>query len=342
MKKNSPRLATVITSINAPTKAVARYSKWSTPLFVVGDKKSPATWLCSGVHYMPWNWGADKESSRLKVLDDYIGFNTYGRKMLGYVAAAKTGAQFIFETDDDNIPYANAEDALTRAAGESGGWACSQSASSQTAGWVNMYSVFTSRRIWPRGFPLDLIDATVSTKRDKLHAGIVQYLADGDPDVDAIYRLLFKRRTYFRRSGRRTAVALGKVCPFNSQATLWPANYFPLMFLPIGCSDRVTDILRGLMVSKALQCEGKSIAFEAPIVYQERNAHNLIRDLEAEVPLYTTVRSFIERATVDKYDNAIAAFRALLAQAISAGIIPERNLAVFDCFSSLVSSPRSK
>ena len=43
-------------------------------------------------------------------------------------------------------------------------------------------------------------------------------------------------------------VSLGKAySPFNSQNTIWFKEIFPLLYLPVSCSMRATDIIRGLV-----------------------------------------------------------------------------------------------
>jgi hypothetical protein len=52
-------------------------------------------------------------------------------------------------------------------------------------------------------------------------------LADDNPDVDAIYRLLLPIPLRFKEV---KAVALrGAWCPFNSQNTMWWPDVFPLL-----------------------------------------------------------------------------------------------------------------
>ena len=43
-------------------------------------------------------------------------------------------------------------------------------------------------------------------------------------------------------------MSLGKAySPFNSQNTIWFKEIFPLLYLPVSCSMRATDIIRGLV-----------------------------------------------------------------------------------------------
>src|ERR1039457_962260 len=69
----------------------------------------------------------------------------------------------------------------------------------------------------------------------ELDCPIQQGLANEDPDVDAIYRLLLPLPISFR-TDRRLALGRGTWCPFNSQNTAWFPAAYPLMYLPSYCS----------------------------------------------------------------------------------------------------------
>ena len=124
----------VITSINQPTKAVYAFSKWpGWTTIVVGDRKSPASWVCDNVIFL----SVERQLFEYPEFADYLPFNSYVRKMIGYLHAFNNGASAIFETDDDNIPYSNADLVLeadllsNRLAG---------SVVSSESGWLNVYS----------------------------------------------------------------------------------------------------------------------------------------------------------------------------------------------------------
>jgi hypothetical protein len=118
-----------------------------------------------------------------------------------------------------------------------------------------------------------------------LDCPIQQGLADENPDVDAVYRLILPLPLDFR-SDRRVALAPGVWCPFNSQNTTWFRESFPLLYLPAYCSFRMTDIWRSFVAQRiGWEC-GWSLLFHEPTVYQKRNDHDLMRDFEDEVPGY--------------------------------------------------------
>jgi hypothetical protein len=275
----------VITTINKPTEAIIKFAQWKNwNVIVIGDRKSPSDWKCEGVTYL--NVEDQYSNSSLKMFAKAIPENTYVRKMVGYAYAIKNGATAIFETDDDNIPYDDAESVLEKTLKFQNN-SCNERLSSDL-GWLNIYQRFSDQKCWPRGFPVEYVsDPSVSghVGKDCKPWKINQFLADGDPDVDAIYRMLVPEEVYFARN-RSYLLDEGTFCPFNSQATLWLPEAFPFLFLPVGVSDRVADILRGYIALACLWKTNGTLAYSSPIVFQERNAHVLLDDFSAEVPLY--------------------------------------------------------
>ncbi|KAK6018516.1 hypothetical protein OSTOST_15893, partial [Ostertagia ostertagi] len=89
----------VVTTINSPTKDIMRLARtpgWS--LVVVGDVKTPSNWSLEGVHFLSIH---DKRDNRSKNLP----YKSYTRKNVGYLYAIQHGAEWIYDTDDDNKPY---------------------------------------------------------------------------------------------------------------------------------------------------------------------------------------------------------------------------------------------
>ena len=128
---------------------------------------------------------------------------------------------------------------------------------------------------------------------------IQQGLANLDPDVDAIYRLLFKTKIVFDVLDPVT-ISEFSWAPINSQSTWWHLKVHRLMYLPSTCSFRLTDIVRGYVALRIVRSIGHRVSFHSPIVYQERNEHNLIDDLRSEIKLYTHSDSI--QQTLDALD----------------------------------------
>jgi len=270
-------LFAVLTTIQRPTRSVWRLSEQinahGAELVVAGDRKGPDEFAVPGANFL--SLSDQLESGFALAVKLPVGH--YARKNIGYLWAIERGAECIYETDDDNAPNAS--------------W---QPRSRTTLArpcpprpWANVYRMFSEEHIWPRGFPLDrVVDGATHVLDDTevpgwFDAPIQQGLANGSPDVDAIWRLTLDRHFQF---ADRPSVSLpaGTWCPFNSQSTWWWRPAFPLLYLPSYCSFRMTDIWRSFVAQRCLWELGYGLVFHAAEVDQERNEHNLMRDFEDE------------------------------------------------------------
>lgn len=275
----------VITSIFPPTEAVLAFSKMNDyQVIVVGDKKTPYDWHCNNVDFISVAQQNDLEYELTEVLP----FNHYCRKMLGYLKAAKNGADYIIDTDDDNIPKEE--------------WCFPEfdayyDCISENLGFVNIYQLFTKEIIWPRGLPLNLINKQFeldkNLTKENCKIGIWQGLADEDPDVDAIYRLTNDKMCFFEK---REPVVLnrGTISPFNTQNTIFRKELFALMYLPTHVTFRFTDILRGLVAQPIMWLYGYKPGFTNATVIQKRNPHDYMKDFISEIPMYQYCERVVE------------------------------------------------
>ena len=127
---------------------------------------------------------------------------------------------------------------------------------------VNPYVYFGQPSMWPRGYLLDAI-ALNNPKPSYLKADssvkplIQQGLANGDPDLDAIFRLTQATkgqliRVEFDGEAQPIALPRGTMCPYNAQTTLHTYENFPL--LGRGQRELSSVILKiGLLVSISAQ-----------------------------------------------------------------------------------------
>ena len=154
----------------------------------------------------------------------------YARKNIGYLIALSEGTEVIIETDDDNLPQIGFWQMRVRK---------QDAPTSKGAGWINVYRYFSDANIWPRGFPLTEVGSLAPTldtlQITKSDCPIQQGLADENPDVDAIYRLILPLPQNFAKDVY-VALARGSWSPFNSQNTTRWKDAAPLMYLPSYCS----------------------------------------------------------------------------------------------------------
>lgn len=319
----------VITSINHPTTAIEHVSRltengWRA--VVVGDRKTPQNWAAAGVDFLD----IDNQHEMFGELSRMIPENHYCRKNLGYLYAIENGADCILETDDDNIPYPEFGKRVER-----------ERISSEVSGerWLNIYSYYSGEHIWPRGMPLDKTRAfgelSEDTVGEKFYP-IQQYLADDDPDVDAVYRLLQDKTIKFDKRKKPISIRNGSWVPFNSQNTLFFKEAFPLMYLPCFVSFRMTDIWRSFVAQACLWGSGLNLLFDNATVRQERNVHNLLTDFEQEIPGYLgndMLVSVLERALLEQMNenHTMAGLCFLMwTAANSAEFVPEQDLLILN------------
>lgn len=275
--------AIVVTSVSAPNKVIRELATTSLQkgldFFVIGDSKSPKDFRVAGCEF----YSLDRQADLGWSLASKLPVGHYARKNLGYLLAADRGADLIRETDDDNFPHPNFWQ--DRTALITGRYV-------NLEGWINAYSFFSGGdRIWPRGLPLTAIlnppfkPAETNGSRIERYCPVQQSLADGDPDVDAICRLVLGPNVTFEAADP-LILGPGSWCPFNSQNTLWWRDAFPLLYLPSTCTFRMTDIWRSFVAQRCLWTCGWTLAFLPASVCQQRNAHNLMSDFEQEIPGY--------------------------------------------------------
>ena len=283
----------IITTIFPPNDVMREIAsgcaKRGWDFIIAGDSKSPSDFRLDGATFL------DIGSQR--AMGEYGRLcpeRTYARKNLAYLEAARRGAPFIIETDDDNMP------------GE-GFWREPQrevaGRTVDSPGWVNAYKFFADRFIYPRGFPIDLalpdwqdalsisasqpssFSISESQRLSISTSPIQQGLADDNPDVDAVWRMLHPLPLKFRQDDP-VVLGAGCWCPFNSQNTVFLPEAYPLLYLPATCSFRMTDIWRSFIAQRILWSCGWRLSFHAATVCQERNEHDLLRDFEDEISGY--------------------------------------------------------
>jgi len=282
----------VVTTINPPNSAMEKLIKFGedaeVPVVVVGDTRTPESWSRSGAHYL----SLTRQNGLFGGLSSAIPTEHYARKNLGYLHAKSFGPEWIYETDDDNFPIENPFGSRSLE--------LELDLFSSESRWLNVYEIFGYTAsgqppaiLWPRGFDLKSVRAKHAFSHSaRMQSPIQQGLADGDPDVDALYRLILGGMIKFHSRGP-LALDKGQICPTNSQTTWWHSSVAQLMYLPSTCTFRLTDILRGFVAWRILQERGGGVSFHAPVVRQDRNQHDLLRDLNDEVELYLLAETLV-------------------------------------------------
>ncbi len=280
METSATSTAIVVTSINGPNAALRELAAgclangWD--FVLAGDIKSPPEFSLEGCRFLSLKTQRESGFALGRICPE----RSYTRKNIGYLAAIRAGAGVIVETDDDNHPrkefWVPREPKV-------------QCRPVEVDAWVNAYQYFSRDFIYPRGLPLSHArDSGPEPGRfETIDCPIQQGLADEDPDVDAVYRMLFPLPFHFGEGDGPVLLRGGAWCPFNSQNTTFFAGVFPFLYLPAWCSFRMTDIWRSFVAQRVLQAIGHGVLFHGATVWQERNEHDLQRDFMDEIPGYS-------------------------------------------------------
>ncbi|GMT20043.1 hypothetical protein PFISCL1PPCAC_11340 [Pristionchus fissidentatus] len=295
----------VVTSIQSPTedvKRLASYPDWT--LVVVGDTKTPADWGLPDVHYLSIetqeSMGFDSVTRLPK--------RSYTRKNAGYLYAIANGAQWIYDTDDDNKPYGKGLDQFEYSSDRSRGLRFTTLEWPNTTlqeSLFNPYRHFGRPDMWPRGFPLEHIknhghyDGSYRLCHVQRPAAVQQGIVQKDPDVDAIYRLLHAEPTTgldesFSEFAPPVILAPGTYAPWNSQNTLFSRSAFFGLFLPTTVAFRVTDIWRSYFTQALLHAAGETVSFVPVNAIQRRNAHSYLKDFDDEIDVYDKAGEIVQ------------------------------------------------
>jgi hypothetical protein len=309
----------VVTSINLPTTAIAKLARlpgWH--VVVVGDRKTPAEWAHPNCVFL----SLDAQRALGYRLGALVPVASYARKNIGYLYAVAHGANVIYETDDDNLLT---DPRITLLAGSPTVQRLAAHPSVAKHRVANVYAHFGQPTVWPRGYPVDAIaegagpayaaaaasaatplvqqqpattaawvsgDAAAVLEPDgEVVIGIEQGLADGDPDVDALFRLTRKNietpiDIAFAREAAPLALPAFTFSPFNSQNTVFHAPALWATLIPTTTTFRVCDIWRGYWAQRLLWEAGAHLLFRGPNVRQDRNAHRYYADMVEEWDLY--------------------------------------------------------
>jgi hypothetical protein len=288
-------IITSIASQNHPVlnKFAQESTEHNVAFVVVGDKKSPTSFDIEGCDF----YSAERQQNLVFNLAKVLPYKHYARKNIGYLIAKSKGAEIIIETDDDNWPmegFWNERNRKTKAH------------LVKESGWVNVYKHFTEANIWPRGFALENLHDKLPLLEEEvfLDCPIQQGLADENPDVDAIYRLVMPLPLRFNKASN-IALSTNSYCPFNSQNTTWFRDAFPLMYLPSYCSFRMTDIWRSFVAQRIAWTCGWPILFHNSTVWQERNDHSLIIDFRDEITGYMNNAQIFNSLLALKLKNGV-------------------------------------
>jgi hypothetical protein len=280
------------TTINKATKALKLFAKnKNCKLIVALDKKSKDFHLKNSIVL-----STKYQEKKWPKLSKLVGWNCIQRRNFAILEAYERGAETIALIDDDNIPLKN--------------WFTNIHLGKD----LRCKKIHTNKKIfdpvgytnhstlWHRGLPLELVNNRKYKLEKKvlIKPDIQANFWNGDPDIDAICRMLFKPECNFKK--KYFPFFCKKISPFNSQNTLLQRkvikDYF--LFPHIG---RMDDIWASFYVT----AKKYNVIYGEPTVYQQRNVHNLIRDFKDEYVGYVNSLNLVESL----YENTDSIYKFL-------------------------------
>jgi hypothetical protein len=322
LEADSRQVALVTTTINVPTCLTAYLQNIEkhghgdhVSVIVVGDRKTPAQ-TGEFLHSLDQRFAArvtyldvpaqETLLRRWPALDITIRYNCIQRRNVGYLQAALDGAEVIIAVDDDN--FVTEEDYLGPHLQV--GRNVEVPVVRHPSGWWNVCQRLVCeppRQFYHRGYPKSRQDWSRNgehIERETVHPVVNAGLWLKNPDVDATTNIEEPIRVVGMEpiAGERVcALAPETWCPFNSQNTAFDIATLPAMYLVVMLDTirgyrigRLDDIWMSYFIRAIADQLGDAVLYGPPLVVQDRNPHNFVRDLSEELAGYILTEKLIE------------------------------------------------
>jgi hypothetical protein len=250
--------------------------------FVATDEKTPVE-ARDFVHTIPNAQTNGEITSSVWKCSEAIGWNTIARRNIAFLEALKWGADVIYSWDDDNLPinypdhFWLIQNAFASALGKSG------IKVTGADGWFDpgMLLVPPTRH---RGFPHYKRPSLRASPVIDAKVGVAAGLVIGDPDVDATTRMEHRPDigSVHILGSAGVVVDPDTWTIWNSQNSAVVRELIPAWFMAPGC-QRHDDIFASLVVQRVMRYRGYHVHFGPPFTFQQRNEHDLLIDLRAEI-----------------------------------------------------------
>ncbi len=218
-------------------------------------------------------------------INQFMEPNHHHRRNFALLKAIELNTDVIITVDDDNFPNraTHVEDVTKLVTHPVVSKRPDVTMVSTNTKWWDP-GTLCAPRTTHRGYPLsqrnvDPIEQHFTLDGTGVRVGVVASLWTGDPDIDAIERIANDPQVEYITCSR--VVATDTWCPFDSQSTTVRGDLAPLLFMwpYVG---RYDDIWASYMMRIVMNITGDHVMYGHPAVYQERNPHNLLSDLDKE------------------------------------------------------------
>ena len=246
-------------------------------VLAIGNSKTPSDWSLKGAIFLSL-----EEQAKLGFrVVDYLPYDSYVRKTVGYLFAIQHGAKKIFDADDrgevidgDLGKHFDVE-LIGEGARQETILQYSHENPNRTV--VNPYIHFGQRSVWPRGLPLENVG---EIEREEYYTEIFggrqfiqQGISNGLPDVDSVF--YFTRKSgleafdiRFDEHAPKVALPQGMMVPVNSFNTIYHSSAFWALMLPVSISSMASDVLRGYWSQRMLWEIGGYVVVYPPTVHR--------------------------------------------------------------------------
>ncbi len=272
-------------------------SELNVKLIVIGDLNSPKIdfqsmlefqeFLQKGFEFEYLDAENQKDLMKLKpYMEDLIPWRRIQRRNIGFFIAYKQNYDFIITVDDDNFPISpdfikshisnlKKEDNLLIL-----------NTKNTSINWLNP-CILLKNHIVHRGFPLKYRYPSPEIIIENLDHGkiaVSEGFWEEDPDIDALSRLEGNPSNIKLNNVNISnfCISPNLISPFNSQNTAFRKELIPAFFLS-SKTGRYDDIWPSYFIRTLLMIKGDLVMYGNPIVRQDRNDHDIIKDLENEI-----------------------------------------------------------
>ena len=315
---------------------------------VVGDRKTPfeAAAVCakaesaSGCRFSYFDVARQQDYlARFPGLNRLVPWNSIQRRNVGLIYALESGYDNVISIDDDNFLVPGSDFIGEHITGL--GIPASQKNVSTDTGWFNCVAMMQTNfgTVYPRGFALSKRWREENWKfSDEIRRPVVNAgLWTGDPDIDALTRIYFPVEARQPLSHDYLTLAKNCWCPINTQNTAFHREAAAISFVVVMGYElnglkvaRYDDIWMSWFLRAIMDHFGDAARFGKPVVHQNRNEHNLFRDLREELPAMEINEPLIEVCRAAKFtgDTYLECYRELAGQ-IESAFVSHKQAAFF-------------
>jgi hypothetical protein len=285
------KIFSVTTTVNVP-RALTAYQvcRGDVEFLVVGDTREPEelALFCKDAKVRFLNVEAQEALGyRCSPL---IGWKSIQRRNIGFLEGLKSGADIIHSWDDDNHVissryFDDIVDAMNFQAGI------------EIIGKNRWHDPgqYLKPKAKHRGFPYQIKSEPHYGSTTAVKIGVAAGTCISDPDIDSVTRIALapdvQQVSLLVEAGYVINPYTWTV--FNSQATAVRREFVPAWFLwnHVG---RMDDIYASLLVQRVMRDRGCYVHCGKPFALQNRNDHNLITDMRAEIDGYENAARLAE------------------------------------------------